>query len=335
MLVIQELLDLKYSNDAGRRRDVVSFQRGLVPFVTLLTMRRMEMVSQHMDEANYVYAFIRTAHVQLFQVYLEHLEQIVERRSVEDRTLSHASFLRDTQGRKYAPLCFTQVCLPFVRLLYLLGNKFKDFIYENAFQETVNYMDALTIEWIDSSQASDSPLDSELCFKTMTEEIKRLHKMIRRGERGMQAGAALRREAQRRVNPDQTAPEPWDVIEVGVPGEAVLADGSVGPRHDNDRRDIRDIQLLPTTEECLSREPPLLPGNFPSTRTHTGCHRVRSAGWIRTSDCIERICAGRSGLACRIWNIDLLKAEGTLQRGVYEAQTWTTMCTRLLRAICR
>ncbi|KAI9992118.1 hypothetical protein PInf_017502 [Phytophthora infestans] len=76
VLIIQELLDLTYSNDAGRRRDVVSFQRGLVPFVTMLTMRRMEMVSQHMDEANYVYAYLRTAHVQLFRLYLEHLEQI-------------------------------------------------------------------------------------------------------------------------------------------------------------------------------------------------------------------------------------------------------------------
>ncbi|KAE9245768.1 hypothetical protein PF002_g7081 [Phytophthora fragariae] len=262
VLVIQELLDLKYSNDAGRRRDVVSFQRGLVPFVTILTMRRMEMVSQHMDEANFVYAFIRTAHVQLFRLYLEHLEQIVERHSIEDRTLPHVSFLRDTEGRRYAPLCFTQVCLPFIRLLYLLGSKFKDFIYEDAFKETVDYVDALTIEWIENSQASDSPLDSTLCFKTIREEVQRLHKMIRRGERGVQVGAELRREAQRRLNPDQTAPEPWDVIEVGVPGEAALADGRVGPRHDNDRRDIRDIQLLPTTEECLSREPPLLPGNF-------------------------------------------------------------------------
>ncbi|KAG6620839.1 NFX1-type zinc finger-containing protein 1 [Phytophthora cinnamomi] len=313
VLVLQELLDLKYSNDAGRRRDVVSFQRGLVPFVTLLTMRRMEMVSQHMDEANYVYAFIRTAHVQLFQLYLEHLDQIVERHSIEDRTLSHASFLRDTQGRRYAPLCFTQICLPFIRLLYSLGNKFKDFIYEDAFQETVDYVDALTIEWIDSSRESDSSLDSPLCFKTIREEIKRLHKMIRHGERGMQAGAALRREEQRRLNPDQKAREPWDVIEVGIPGEAILADGSVGPRHDNDRRDIRDIQLLPTTEECLSSEPPLLPGNFPFHEnahwlppgperwvdTHFRLYREDLCGTIRTclQDLEHRLAESQGTLA--------------------------------------
>uniref|UniRef100_H3HDJ4 DNA2/NAM7 helicase-like C-terminal domain-containing protein n=1 Tax=Phytophthora ramorum TaxID=164328 RepID=H3HDJ4_PHYRM len=262
ILLIQEMLDLTYSNDAGRQREMVSFQRGLVPFMTMLTMRRMEMVSQHMEEANYVYSFLHTAHVQFFQLYLEHLEQIVERHSIEDRMMSHASFLRDTEGRKYAPLCFTQVCLPFIRLLYMLGNKFKDFIYENAFQEAVNYVDVLTTEWMGNTQESDSPLDSALCLKTMREEVKRLHKMIRRGERGVQTGAALRREAQERSKSDRSEPEPWDVIEVGTPGEAVLSDGSVGRRHDNDHRDVRDIQLLPTTEECLSREPPLLPGNY-------------------------------------------------------------------------
>ncbi|KAL4130028.1 hypothetical protein PRIC2_006034 [Phytophthora ramorum] len=262
ILLIQEMLDLTYSNDAGRQREMVSFQRGLVPFMTMLTMRRMEMVSQHMEEANYVYSFLHTAHVQFFQLYLEHLEQIVERHSIEDRMMSHASFLRDTEGRKYAPLCFTQVCLPFIRLLYMLGNKFKDFIYENAFQEAVNYVDVLTTEWMGNTQESDSPLDSALCLKTMREEVKRLHKMIRRGERGVQTGTALRREAQERSKSDRSEPEPWDVIEVGTPGEAVLSDGSVGRRHDNDHRDVRDIQLLPTTEECLSREPPLLPGNY-------------------------------------------------------------------------
>ncbi|KAL3665452.1 hypothetical protein V7S43_009487 [Phytophthora oleae] len=263
VLVIQELLDLTYSNDAGRRRDLVSFQRGLVPFVTVLTMQRMEMVSQHMDEANYVYAYLRTAHVQLFQLYIEHMEQIVERHSIEDRVLPHAIFLRETEGRRYAPLCFTQVCLPFIRLLYLLGNKFKDFIYEESFQETVKYVDELTTEWIENCGAREDALDSALCFKTMRDEIKRLHKMIRRGERGVQAGAVLRKEAQQRAHLQWDGPEPWDVIEVGIPGETVLEDGSVGPRHDNDQREIRDIQLLPTTEECLSREPPLLPGNFP------------------------------------------------------------------------
>ncbi|KAG7387259.1 hypothetical protein PHYPSEUDO_014545 [Phytophthora pseudosyringae] len=310
VLVIQELLDLTYCNDAGRRRDAVSFQRGLVPFVTLLTMRRMEMVSQHMDEANYVYAYLRTAHVQLFRLYLEHLEQLVERHSVEDRVLSHSSFLRDTEGRRYAPMCFTQVCLPFIRLLYLLGSKFRDFIYEDAFQETVNYVDTLTAEWIETSRASDSSLDSALCFKTMREEVTRLHKMIRRGERGMEISAALRREAPHR---DWEGPEPWDVVEVGVPGEAVLADGSVGPRHDNDRRDIRDIQLLPTTEECLSREPPLLPGNFPFHEnahwlppgperlvdTHFRLYREDLCGTIRSclQDLEQRLADSRGNLA--------------------------------------
>ncbi|GMF27685.1 unnamed protein product [Phytophthora fragariaefolia] len=218
------------------------------------------MVSQHLDEANYVYAFVRTAHAQLFRLYLEHLEQLVERRSIEDRVVSHASFLADAQGRRFAPLSFTQVSLPFIRLLFLLGNKFKEFVYENAFRETVGDVDALTAEWIDGARERDSPLDTAVCFKTIREEVKRLHKMLRRAQRGMQVGAAMRRD---RVTREWKVPEPWDVIEVGVPAEAVLEDGTVGPRHDNDRRDIRDIQLLPTTEECLSRELPLLPGNFP------------------------------------------------------------------------
>ncbi|CAH0486771.1 unnamed protein product [Peronospora farinosa] len=260
VLVIQELLDLTFSNDAGRCRNEVSFQRGFVPFVIMLTMRRMEIVSQHMEEANYVYAFVRTAHMQLFRLYLEHLNEIVDRHSIEDLTMSHESFLQESEGRKFAPLCFTQVCLPIIRLLYLLGKKFKDFIYEDTFQETVLKVDTLTSKWIDECQGEHSVLDSTLCFQTMRDEIKRLYKMLRRGERDIQAGAALRKAGKQIHGPD---PEPWDVLEVGIPGRTVLKDGSVGPRHDNDRADIADIQLLPTTEECLSREPPLLPGNFP------------------------------------------------------------------------
>ncbi|ETM51997.1 hypothetical protein L914_04280 [Phytophthora nicotianae] len=321
VLVIQELLDLTYSNDAGRRREIVSFQRGLVPFVTMLTMRRMEMVSQHMDEANYVYAYLRTAHVQLFRLYLEHLEQIVERHSIEDRALTHASYLREAEGRKYAPLCFTQVCLPFIRLLYLLGNKFKDFIYEDAYQETVNYVDALTTEWMESSQENEPSLDSTLCFKVMREEIKRLHKMVQRGQRGIEAGVALRREAERRMTRRCDEPEPWDVIEVGIPGEAELADGSVGPRHDNDHRDIRDIRLLPTSEECLSRETPLLPGNYPFHEnahwlppgperwvdTHFRLYREDLCGTIRSclQDLEHRLSESGKNLAGRLRNADV------------------------------
>ncbi|CAH0482405.1 unnamed protein product [Peronospora belbahrii] len=260
LIVMQDLLNFTYSNDAGSSRTRVSFQRGLVPFVILLTMRRMEMVSQHMDEANYVYAFVRTAHVQLFQLYMEHFKQLVERHCIDDRMVPHATFLCESQGRKFAPLCFTQVCLPIIRLLYLLGNKFKDFIYENAFQETVNEVDDLVSDWINDCQDEDSVLDSKLCFKTIREEIKRLHKMLERGKRSIQAGQLLRRTEQSKHGVED---EPWDVLEVGVPGRDVLTDGSIGPRHDNDHPEIHDIQILPTTEECLSREPPLLPGNFP------------------------------------------------------------------------
>ncbi|EGZ19855.1 hypothetical protein PHYSODRAFT_298238 [Phytophthora sojae] len=262
--LIQALLDLKYSVDAGRQRNIVSFQRGLVPFVIKLTMRRMEMISQHMEEANYVYSFVRTAHAQLFRVYLEHLQQIVERHSIEDRTLSHSSFLLESQGRRYAPLCFTQLCLPFIRLLYLLGSKFNDFIYEDGFQETVNYLDALIKKWVDDSEENDdSSLDSALCFKMIKEEITRLHKMIRRGDHAMQTGAALENELTEGSDSSLPTSEVWNTLTVSVPEEGTLADGSVGPRHDNDHRDISKIQLLPTTEECSSREPPPLPGNFP------------------------------------------------------------------------
>ncbi|GMF50209.1 unnamed protein product [Phytophthora fragariaefolia] len=74
--VMQKLLDLKYSNEAGMQRDVVSFQKGLVPLVTMLTMRRIELLSPHMDEANYIYSFVRTAHFQLCGIYLEKLKEI-------------------------------------------------------------------------------------------------------------------------------------------------------------------------------------------------------------------------------------------------------------------
>jgi hypothetical protein len=261
--VIQSLLELKYSNDAGRQRDVVSFQRGLVPLVTMLTMRRLELVSLHMDEANYVFSFVRTAHARLFKLYLQHMGELVERHSVEDRAVSHASFLVDTAGRRYAPLCFAQVCLPCIRLLYLLGSKFSDVIYEDSFQEAVNRVAALSTKWTSEPQGGDSPLDSALCYKMMQEEIARLQKMIRRGEESLEVGTTKKGDTQRLSLSSRPMAEPWDVMEVGAPGKGTLPDGSVGPRHDNDRSRISDIQLLPTTAECLSGVAPLVPGNFP------------------------------------------------------------------------
>ncbi|RLN90337.1 hypothetical protein BBJ28_00013206 [Nothophytophthora sp. Chile5] len=346
VFLMQDLLDLEYSTDAGRQREVVSFQRGLVAFVTMLTMRRMQMASLHMDEANYVYTYMRTAHVQLFRMYLEQLDDIVDRHSVEDRRLSAADFLEDCQGRKFAPLCFTQLCLPFIRLLYLLGNKFQDLVYEDSFKGAVNKVGAMINEWVKDQEVADyddedadAPLDSKLCFKFMKEEIVRLHKMVNRGDRNMEAAAALKKKAQQmaRWDPDQPAPEPWDVVEVGIPEEVVLSDGTVGPRHDNDHREIRDIQLLPTTEECLTPEPPLLPGNFPFhvnahwlppgperwVDTHFRLFREDLCGTIRTclQDLAQRLVETRRGLTggrLRDSDVDynvypVVKAEMTLR----------------------
>ncbi|CAI5747321.1 unnamed protein product [Peronospora destructor] len=211
----------------------------------VLVIQELLDLSQHMEEANYVYAFVRTAHLQLFRLYLKHLNQIVDRHCIEDRTMSHESF------------------------------KFKELIYEDTFQETMIKVDALTSKWIDECQGENSVLDSTLCFQTMRDEIKRLYKMLRRGERDMQVGAALRRAEQQTHGSE---PEPWDMLEVGIPGRTVLKDGSVGPRHDNDRADIEDIQLLPTTEEYLSPEPLLLLETSHVTKMLTGCPLDQNAG---------------------------------------------------------
>ncbi|KAI9907263.1 hypothetical protein PsorP6_016116 [Peronosclerospora sorghi] len=261
VVVLQEILDLTYSIDAGTRRDVVSFQRGFVPFVTMFTMRRMDMMSQHLDEANYVYAFVRTVAVQVFQTYLDHLTQLVERQDLDDRTFSHAAFLCDAEGRRYAPLCFTQVCLPLLRLVYVLGRKFKDFVYQDTFQGTTDRLEALVRAWREHAPEANAALDSRLCFQTITEELHRLDKMLRRRDLEVQAGAAS--DTTKRPRGEPAEPDVWNVLEVGRPAAAVFADGRVGPRHDNDHLEIRDIQVLPTTDECLAREPRVLPGNFP------------------------------------------------------------------------
>ncbi|KAG6941879.1 hypothetical protein JG687_00019393 [Phytophthora cactorum] len=118
----------------------------------MLTMRRMELISLHMDESNYL--------------YLKYLQQIVEQHSIEDRVVPHADFMTTTAGRRFAPLCFTQVCLPFIRLLYLLGNEFKDLIYESTFQESVNRLETLITKWMETPKDHDSTLASALCFRS-------------------------------------------------------------------------------------------------------------------------------------------------------------------------
>ena len=50
---------------------------------------------------------------------------------------------------------------------------------------------------------------------------------------------------------------------------------SHGPRHDNDHVDIKDIRILPTTDEILSRRLPYMPKKDPYTHHHLPCGQQR------------------------------------------------------------
>ncbi|KAF1778028.1 hypothetical protein GQ600_16210 [Phytophthora cactorum] len=90
--------------------------------------------------------------------------------------------------------------------------------------------------------------------------------MLKRGERSIRAGAAIKKSG-------TTKQVPY-VDTAGALGHLSAR------RHENDRWDIADIQLLPTAEECLSRMPPLVPGNFPFHENAT-CRGNRYAGFLK------------------------------------------------------
>lgn len=262
--ILRRFADFEYSESAGRNRELMSFQRVLVPFLMVITSQRMaKAATLNVEGANYVYSCLVEHREQLFNKFIEKLVQVVYHGNIQDQHLSHERFLQESYGTQFAPLCFTQLVLPFLSLLNLLANKFRDVAYEELFRRTVYKVEELVNEWCESHDRDD--LDSSLCFQLMQKAVDHLLIMSDRSATAMKAGqamAAYRASNLRGADAVDPVEQQWNLVAVVPPGEALLDDRSRGPRHDNDKMEICEISILPTTGEVFSRHDPALPGNF-------------------------------------------------------------------------
>ncbi|TMW58314.1 hypothetical protein Poli38472_011902 [Pythium oligandrum] len=262
--ILERFVRFEYSESAGRKRDVVSFQRGLVPFLMLLTSKRLDQAARlNVQAANYVYSCVVEHRQELFGKYIERLAQVVYHGNIEDIHLSHERFLQDSFGTQFAPLCFSQLVLPFLILLELLANKFREVAYDELFPRTVKKVGELVLEWIVDHEPDD--LDSAHCFQLIQKAIDRLLAISTRSAVAMRAGQAMAARQQRNaqgVHAVDPVEQQWNLMPVVPPGEALMDNGAFGPRHDNDKMEIKEISILPTTSEVFSPHTPALPGNF-------------------------------------------------------------------------
>jgi hypothetical protein len=212
---------------------------------------------------------------------------MVTRQTIDDLVFSNRSFLIEKQGNQFAPLCFTQIVLPFIRLLFILGTKFRDVVYKEIYQGTIERLEELVQKWRENV-VEKNELDSELSFKVMIEELKRLRMMTQRGNRSIEMMNQIRRKKQQEKDAQNTWSS-WDTVTIIPPGKVYGHNGTDqrGPRHNNDHYDIQSIRILPTTEEIFSMYEEAIPGNY---SFHPNAHWLND-GLIRILGFCVKTCA--------------------------------------------
>lgn len=256
--------EFEYSESAGRKRELVSFQRGLVPFFIALTSRAMLSAAQmNIGGATYIYSCVFDNWEALFDAYIEKLVMVVDHGNIEDLWLSHERFLEENSGTWFAPLCFTQIVLPLLTLANTIAAKFPKILFEPSFRRSVNKIDELVDEWF-SKHPTDN-LDTVMACGMMQDLLERLNSMIDHSARSVARGKIIQaNRAEIHSNSALVDPvkQQWNIVPAIAPGAQQRKDGTVGRRHDNDHVSIKDIRILPTTQEILSPYDPALPGNF-------------------------------------------------------------------------
>ena len=249
LALLRTLLQETYVIDAGWRATSISFQRVLVPLITLLASDRM---------AN-------TAHAsrwkQMLSVVSGQVQHFIPRaidcieHLTTDGQLEIERRIEVTEGSDvaYVVTRWEEVVLPFVDLLYCLSSQATDFAAEHAERlvEWCQRLDAVVQRCSGSSAVGTRKANTAMARirtiidNTLAVEWKMQQLSVRRNER---------KERDRWLTAIPALPAPA-ARAFEMPGE--LRAGGV--RHDNDRTDFRHIGILPTQQETMCTLPPFLP----------------------------------------------------------------------------
>ncbi|GAA6005511.1 hypothetical protein JCM11491_003667 [Sporobolomyces phaffii] len=266
MARLVEVLNFPFSCDVGESSTSksLSFQRGFMPLVFYLTSGeiRNSVFTHHL---NRIYNVLHIHARSWVPSTLTCLDAIMVEKSVKDPRLFG--------GRSVgiAPEDFVQVFSPLTQVLHEYLTRFPDAIVKTPqVPQLVSTLETHFTTYYEAVCSNSTAYDPELT------KDPRQHRFLVEGVR--QSVNTLAKVIERTQIVPFVAAVPTARLTT-IPSIAALAalkrlfepPGALrtgGPRHDNDHASIKDIQILPTHQELLSREPAFVPANLPDGPHH-------------------------------------------------------------------
>lgn len=245
------------STTAGRNRDVLSFQRGVLPLLRYMSSEFV-VKSTLRTQANHLYMTILQNLPKFADVIEECMQAFMTSRSFKDPATSSVN----------AECLDTQIFASIGGVLHEFLVRFKNVVATYPRLATMvvkirQFFDewgtgiAATPPLFDNPLKSLQPMVGELVMGTIKETFDRLISIVEREQGKLIPSDQRERQSDRK----------------GISQEGVIAalhtsyEGpghrrADGPRHDNDFEDIYDIRIAPTHAELMCHVPPFLPANF-------------------------------------------------------------------------
>ncbi|KAF9555859.1 P-loop containing nucleoside triphosphate hydrolase protein [Agrocybe pediades] len=249
----------------GQSRDVLSFQRGILPLLRYFSSEFV-VKSTLTTQANHLYNIVLQNLPKLADTIESCLEKAIETRSFKDTSSPNNTSLD------------LQIFSSIAGVLHELLTRFKNASASHPRLSTlVRNLQRWFHEWHNGVTATppafDNPLKDmqptvrDLFLASMTDKIDRLAAIVAREEEKL----FKPNKRQEKANRVKGGPEHHEALVAALhtayegPGDLRRPEE---PRHDNDRQDISDIRIAPTNDELMCRLPPYLPANFFSAPHH-------------------------------------------------------------------
>ncbi|GAA5831211.1 hypothetical protein JCM5353_007381 [Sporobolomyces roseus] len=280
MARLAEVLNFPFSVDAGMSKDILSFQRGFLPLVYYLTSGeiRNSVLTHHV---NRLYHSLHVHASTWVASTISCIESLMKAKTVKDSRLPGL-------WRDFAPSDFVQIFSPLTQLLQEYLSRFTDVIVRTPRVQGLVDMIATSFE----TYANAVVIVGETSFDIVPSEDPQHRRFVIDGLR--RSIETLRKTIERTQAVPFIAAVPTP-LSSSAPSAAALATlqrlfqppgelRTQGARHDNDHASIKDIAILPTHLELLSRDPAFVPSNLPE-----GPHHLPNPSMHRQIDIIFRL----------------------------------------------
>ncbi|KAF8959737.1 hypothetical protein BDZ97DRAFT_1666780 [Flammula alnicola] len=246
------------STRAGSNRDVLSFQRGILPLLRYMSSEFV-IKSTLVTLTNRLYTIVLQNLPKFADVIESCMEVFIQLRSFRDP--SATAVYKHIDGQVFASLAgvlheflvrFKNAVATYPRLAPLIVK------LDQWFQKWYTGISA-TPPLFDDPFKNLQHAVRDLILSSIKDKVERLVHILEREERRF-----LPRDPKkdRRVLTNSADPHEALIAALHVAYEGPGDLRARGRRHDNDLVDVCDIRVAPTNEELMCRLPPFLPGNF-------------------------------------------------------------------------